>query len=247
MDSDRRLASLVVLGLLLSLPGCLSTTLYETARVCPPWDAEVTLASTPWLWRSESTRFVLEQWYDAPGPELSVRVSPFRNLDVGVRVIPAPGGCITTKYQFLRAPVDVAVTAAGFAYMFAAIDAGGRWLGAYGGLLASNEVAGRVPFSVQALLRYEYTDVGSYFSNSYKAGLWAASLGAGVPVRVNVGRSGALRIHPAASINLPLSWRFWDWSYKPYHEPTLPPTQTEQWRGVMTLDVGVGLTAITAR
>jgi hypothetical protein len=169
-----------------------------------------------------------------------------RNFEVGVRLIPAPGWCFTTKYQFLRSPVDLAVTAAGYAYTFAAFDAGSRWRGAYGGLLASNEVAGRVPFSAQALLRYEYNDNGD-FREGYKTGLWTASLGVGVPVRMDLGRRDALRIHPAASVNLPLSWHYWDWSYNPYREPPSPPTREDQWRGVVTLDLGIGVSYITAR
>ena len=171
-----------------------------------------------------------------------MRASLFRNFGAGVRLTPA-FGCLSTKYQFLSSPIDVAATAAGYGDVFGAID----YAGAYGGLLASSEGPGRVPFSTQVLLHYDYADVGSYFGGSYKTGLWATSLGAGVPVRVNIGRTGALRIHPAASVNLPLSWHYWDWSYDPRREPPSPPTQKEQWRGIVTLDLGVGVSYITAR
>jgi hypothetical protein len=238
---------MVFLSSLIYLPGCLSTTLYETARVCPPGTAEVTLASTPWFWRTESTRFVLEQW-NRPGPELSVRAGLFKNLGAGVRLLPAPGLCVSAKYQFLNGPIDVAATAAGYGYLFAAIDAGARWSGAYGGVLASSERPGSIPFSAQALMHYERAYSGSFFSGSYRAERLATSIGAGVPMRLNIRRNEALRVHPAASVSLPLSWRYWDWSWNDHgQEPPSPPEQREQWRGVVTLDLGIGLSYITAR
>jgi hypothetical protein len=242
-----RVCLMILLASLVCLTGCLSTTLYETARVSPPGNAEVTLAATPWFWRQESTRFVFEDW-NRPGPELSARVGLFRGFDAGVRLIPAPGMCITGKYQFLQGPVEMAATAAGYAYVFAAIDAAARYGGAYGGLLLSSEGPGRVPFSAQALLHYNYVASGGSFSGSYKSDGVTASFGAGVPIRLGISGGGALRIHPAASVNLPLSWRYWGWSWHDHgQEPPSPPGPREQWRGVVTLDLGVGLSYLTAR
>ena len=250
MELGRQVLAAVAIASLLFVSGCLSTTLYETARVCPPGTAEMTVASTPFFWRTESTRFVFEQW-NRPGPELSARMGLSDAFGVGVRLILAPGGCLTAKYQFLRDPFDFALTGAAYGYMFAAADAASGQLGTYGGLLASSEGPGHVPFSVQAILRYDHQRVGSAFSGSYKSGMVGASLGAGIPVRMDLGRSDALRIHPAASVNLPLSWRYWDWTSPGDHgyDPgiVLPPTQDEDWRGVVTLDLGIGLSYITTR
>jgi hypothetical protein len=235
---------------LLFVSGCLSTTLYETARVCPPGTAEMTVASTPFFWRTESTLFVFEQW-NRPGPELSVRMGLSEAFGVGVRLILAPGACLTAKYQFLREPIDVALTGAAYGYIFAAADAASGQLGAYGGLLASSERPDHVPFSAQAILRYDCRRVGSAFSGSYSSDVVGASLGAGIPVRMGLGRSGALRIHPAASVNLPLSWRYWGWAPPgdPWQDPgaVLPPTRDDDWRGVVTLDLGIGLSYIATR
>ena len=210
----------------------------------------MTVASTPCFWRAESTRFVFEQW-NRPGPELSVRMGLSEAFGVGVRLILAPSGCLTAKYQFLRDPLDFALTGAAYGYMFAAADAASGQLGTYGGLLASSEGPGHVPFSVQAILRYDYQRVGSTFSGSYRSDVVGASLGAGIPLRMDLGRSGGLRIHPAASVNLPLSWRYWGWT--PPHDRgydpgiVLPPTQDDNWRGAVTLDLGIGLSYITTR
>lgn len=250
MKLGRQVSAAVAVASLLFISGCLSTTLYETARVCPRGTAEMTVASTPFFWRTESTRFVFEQW-NRPGPELSVRMGLSEAFGVGVRLILAPGGCLTAKYQFLHDPIDVALTGAGYAYMFAAADAASGQLGTYGGLLASSEGPDHVPFSVQAILRYDHQRVGSAFSGSYKSSVVGVSLGAGIPVNMDLGRSGALRIHPAASVNLPLSWRYWDW--KPpnehWYDPVivLPPEQSDNWRGVVTLDLGIGLSYVTTR
>jgi hypothetical protein len=240
----RKIRSALAPALLVLLPGCLSTTLYETARVCPPKAAEMTVAATPWFWRWEPDRFVFEQW-NTPGPELSVRAGLFRNFGAGLRLVAAPGCCLTTKYQFLRAPVDVAATAAAYGYVFAAIDAGSRFAGAYGGLIASNERDRSVPFSLQALLRYERKNV-SGFRLGYKTDILTAAVGAGIPVDIPVSGGRALRVHPAASVNLPLSWRYWDWEPSGI-EPDEPPEQADDWRGVVTFDLGIALSYITQR
>jgi hypothetical protein len=239
----------LALGPLVLLPGCLSTTLYETAEVCRPGKAEFTVAATPWFWRAESSRFVFEEW-NRPGPELSVRAGLFENLGVGLRLIPALGVCVTAKYQFLRDPVDVSVTAAGYTYAFGAMDAGGRYAGAYGGVIASNERERSLPFSLQALLRCERADVGG-FRFSYRSGALFGVVGAGVPILLPASGPGALRIHPAASVNVPLAWRYWDWTEPGYHgyDPyvMLPPKQADDWRGVVTLDLGVALSYVSGR
>ena len=236
-----RVARLVSVLSLAMLPGCLSTTVYETARVCPWGTGEVTVAATPWLWRRDSTRFHQKDWYEV-GPELSSRVGLFKNFDVGLRWLAAPGACLTTKYQVLHGPVDIAFTAAGYGFGFAAIDAAGQWLGAYGGLLASREHPFWPPFSAQALLRYDYTDGGGTFGGWHKSGLVTASLGLGIPLRL-----GQYRVHPAFSCSLPLSWQYWDWEYYPHYDPPPPPRQEDEYRGRATFDLGIGISYITAR
>jgi hypothetical protein len=140
-----RIVPVLVPALLVLLSGCLSTTLYETARVCPPGKVEATVAATPWYWRRESTRFVLETW-NRSGPELSARIGRFRNFDAGVRLLAMPGVCVTGKYQLVAGPVDIAVNAAGYGYGLAVATMAASGYGGYAGLLIAASAASRSPF-----------------------------------------------------------------------------------------------------
>jgi len=215
-------------ALLLFLSGCLSTTLYETARVCPPGAAEVTVAATPWYWRRNSTRFVLETW-NRPGPELSARIGLFRNFDAGVRLLPAPGACLTGKYQLLAGPVDIAVNAAGYGYGLSAGTGAASAYGGYAGVLVSRERG--ISFSAQGTIAYDQNfGIGDFGSS--RTQIVTARFGLGLPFI-----DGPIRVHPAATCSLPLYWgtlSWHDWNGR-------PPRQQDDWRGMVTIDLGVGI------
>lgn len=213
-----------LLAALAMLPGCLSTTLCETARVSPPGTAEVTVAATPWFWRSESTRFVFESW-NRPGPELSARIGLFKNFDAGVRLLMMPGACLAGKYQLLAGPVDIAVNAAGYGYEFFA----GSGYGGYAGVLVSRERG--IPFSAQGTIAYDQNFGFGEFESS-RTQIVTARFGLGLPFI-----DGPIRVHPAATCSVPLSWE----RLSSYSRNGRLPRQQDEWRGVVTIDLGVGI------
>jgi hypothetical protein len=225
-----RIGPVLTPALLVFLSGCLSTTLYETARVCPPGAVEATVAATPWYWRRESARFVLETW-NRPGPELSARIGLFRNFDAGVRLLAMPGVCVTSKYQLITGPVDIAVNAALYGYGLAVPTMAASGYGGYAGLLMSRERG--VPFSVQGTVAYDQSFGGGDFESS-RSQIVTARFGLGLPCI-----DGPIRIHPAASLSLPLFWDLLYWSDRsPYADP---PRRQDDWRGVPTFDLGIAV------
>ena len=228
MKVCRRIWLAIAPALLLSLSGCLSTTLYETARVCPPGTVEATVAATPWYWRRDSTRFVLETW-NKPIPELSARIGLFKNFDAGVRLLPAPGACLTGKYQLLAGPVDIAVNAAGYGYGLSAVTVAASAYGGYAGVLVSRERG--ISFSAQGTIAYDQNfSIGDFAST--RTQIVTARFGLGLPFI-----DGPIRVHPAATCSVPLFWE----RLSSYSRNGRPPRQQDDWRGVVTLDLGVGI------
>jgi hypothetical protein len=240
-----RVTAIAALLTVLILPGCVTTTLYETARVCPPGTLAGGIAATPLFWHHDAKGFHLEPLAALTQLEAGARVGIIRDVDAGFRLLPAPGLCVSIKYQLVRGLLDLAATGGANAYSIQTIDLDdetkARCEGAHLGLLASNEAPRGVPFSTQALLCYTRRTVRGAPNGSYKTDLWSTSLGLGLPLRVGAHRQ--FRIHPALTYSLPLSWRYRDWSVGQIHEP---PAREWEVRGGVTYDLGVGFSILTA-
>lgn len=193
------LTSLVVI-----FTGCATFGTYETARVAPRGTFQgggaitpVHITTTVDIWTGQKTLGFLF----FPIPELSGKIGVSDNFELGARWAFGPGLTATGKYQFLRGPIDGAVSFYGTLYGY---SLGGVTLGYYTlepRFIVSNESPETFPYSVNAGINWTAIFSGAG-GQSASAGVLSAVAGVGLPFRLGATRS--FRIMPELSLILPL-------------------------------------------
>jgi hypothetical protein len=230
MRNQVRIAALqAAVVVLLSVAGCATFGVFETAQTAPPGGVQVGGAITPLNVVSTQGS---EYGYGYPtgssvysyfGPFASLfakvgvserldlgttwtfgTATPFQGTDLGYSSLLGPAVGLNGKYQFLRGATDGALLLSGSYYGVAGEGTSVAYYSIGPRFLFSSERQGSFPYLLNVGANYGgFSSDYDYEGSSTSGGALTALAGAGLPFRLGTDRS--VRIMPELQLSIPLS------------------------------------------